>query len=112
MKAGDLALVEGVLRELLGEIDEDLFALSGPAVAELTDGEHEAGEWGQIVSLFCGKFEEADTLGFVGAGAGHAENPTDGRWFEAEHVVLDTDGQIGVVKRRVDGEGFFGVLAG
>jgi hypothetical protein len=64
------------------------------------------------VALFGGEFEEADALGFVGAGAGHAENPADWRRLEAEHVVLDANGEVGVVEGGIEGEGLFGVLAG
>jgi hypothetical protein len=35
-----------------------------------------------------------------------------GAGFEAEHVVLDADGEVGVVEGWVDGEGLFGVFAG
>ncbi len=50
------------------------------------------------MALLGGELEEADTFRFVGAGAGHAEDPADGRGFEAEHVVLDADGEVGVVE--------------
>ena len=112
MEAGDLALVEGVLGELLGEADEDGFALLGVAVTEFAYGEHEAGEGGEIVALFCSELEESDTFLLVGAGAGEAEDPADRRGFKAEHVVFNADGEVGVVEGGVDGEGLFGVLAG
>ncbi len=112
VEAGDLALIEGVLGELLGEADEDLFAGLGAAVAKLSDGEHEAGEGGEIVALLGCEFEQANAFCLVGTGTGHAEEPTDGRGLEAEHVVLDADGQVGVVEGGVDGEGLLGVFAG
>src|SRR5260370_17075558 len=64
VKAGDLALVEGVLGELLGEADEDGFALLDAAVAEFADGEHEAGEGGEAGSLPGRRLWEADPLAF------------------------------------------------
>src|ERR1700738_3583945 len=60
VEAGDLALVEGVLGELPGEADEDGFALLSVAVAELSDGEHEAGEGGEVVAAFGGELEQTD----------------------------------------------------
>jgi len=55
------------------------------------------------VTLFGGKFEETDAFGLVGAGAGHAEDPTDGCGLETEHVILDADGEVGVVEGGVEG---------
>src|ERR1700759_343140 len=98
MKAGDLTLVEGVLRKLVREADKDGFALLDAAVAEFADSEHEAGEGGGGGALLGGELEEANPFSLVGAGSGHAENPADGSRFEAEHVVLDADGEIGVVE--------------
>src|SRR5882757_9033488 len=112
VKTGDLALVEGVFWELLRKADEDCFSLLDAAVAELPDGEHEAGEWGEVVALLGGELEEADALGLVGSGAGHAEDPADGCSLEAEHVVLDADGEVGVIEGWANGQGLFGVLAG
>jgi hypothetical protein len=112
METGDLALVEGVLGEFLREADEDGLALLDATVAELADCEHEAGEGSEVVALFGGEPEETDAFVFVGSGAGHAEDPADGRGFEAKHVVLDADGEVGVVERGVEGEGLLGVLAG
>jgi hypothetical protein len=37
VEAGDLALIEGVAGEFLGETDEDGFALLDSAIAELSD---------------------------------------------------------------------------
>ena len=41
VKAGNLALAEGVLEELFREVDEDGFAFLDGAVADLANGEHE-----------------------------------------------------------------------
>src|SRR5580698_9721932 len=77
VEAGDLTLIEGVFGELLREADEDGFPLLDTAVTEFADGEHEAGEGGEIVALFGGEFEEADAFGLVSAGPGQAEDPAD-----------------------------------
>jgi len=111
VQACDLALVEGVLGELLRESNEDGLSLLGAAVAQLPDGEHEAGEGGKIVALLGGEFEETDSLGLVRAGTSHTKDPADGRSFETEHVVLDADGEVGIVKGGVDGKGLLGVFA-
>jgi hypothetical protein len=56
------------------------FAFLDAAVAELADGEHEAGKGSEVVALLGGELEEADSvLGLVGASAGEAEDPGDGR---------------------------------
>ena len=47
-----------------------------------------------------------------GVGRGCFGDPSDGRGLEAEHVVFDAGGEVGVVKGRVDGKGLFAVLAG
>ena len=44
------------------EADEDGFALLDVAIAGFAYGEHEAGEGGEIVALFGGELEKADTL--------------------------------------------------
>ena len=95
-------MIEGVFGEFLGEGDENGFALLDPAVAELSDGEHEAGKRGEVVAVLGGEGDEADALGLVGAGAGHSEDPTDGSGFQAEHVVLNARGEVCVVEVRVD----------
>src|ERR1700733_5436201 len=102
MKTRDLALVEGVLGELLGEANEDGFALLDASVAEFSDCQHEAGKRGEVVALFGGELEEADAFSLVGAGSSHAEDPANGSRFEAEHVVFYADGKIGVVEGGVE----------
>ncbi len=82
------------------------------AVAKLTDGEHETRKRGEIVALLGGELEKADPFGLVGAGAGHAEDPADGCRLETEHVVLNADGEVGVIEGWVNGEGLFGIFAG
>src|ERR1700735_1055119 len=82
VKARDLALVEGILRKFLREADENGLALLGATVAQLADGEHEAGERSEIVSLFRGELEKADAFAFAGACACHAEDPADGRGLQ------------------------------
>ena len=73
-----MALVEGVLGELFGEGYENGLALLDMAVAELADGEHEAGKGSEVMALLGGDLEEADALGLVGAGTGEAEDPAMG----------------------------------
>src|ERR1700722_7824758 len=102
MKTGDLALVEGVLGELLGEANEDGFALLDASVAEFSDCQHEAGKRGEVGAVFGGELEEADAFSLVGAGSSHAEDPADGSRFEAEHVVFYADSKIGVVEGGVE----------
>jgi hypothetical protein len=67
MKAGYLALVEGVLGELLGEANEDGFSLLDPSVTEFSDCQHEAGERGEVVALFGGELEQTDAFSLVGS---------------------------------------------
>src|ERR1700678_4497354 len=112
VKTGDLTLIKGVLRELLREADEDGSALLDAAVTEFADREHKARKGSEVVALFCGELEEADALGLVGAGSGHAEKPADGSGLEAEHVVFNADGEVGIVEGGIEGESLLGIFAG
>ena len=55
VQAGDLALVLRVLGELFGEIEEDGLALLNAAIAKLANGQHQAGERGQVVAMLGGE---------------------------------------------------------
>ncbi len=112
MDACKLASVEGVLGIFLRESSEDVAGLLGVVVAEGGHGEHHAGEGGEVVTLVGGEVKETDALFAAGGGSGEAEEPADRSELEAEHVVLDAAGEVGVVEGGVDGEGLLGVGAG
>jgi len=98
VKTGDLALILRVLGEFLREFDEDFFALLDAAIAKFADGKHKAGKGCEVVAVFGGERDETDAFSLIGAGTGHAEDPAYGCGFEAEHVVFDAGGEVGVVK--------------
>lgn len=112
MKSGQFALVESVLGKLFRKSDEDVFGLLRAIVPQGGDGEHHAGEGREIVALGGGEAKQPDAFFPVCVGAGEVENPADGRRFEAEHVVFDPGGEVGVVERGVDGKGLPGIGAG
>ena len=112
MDASEFARVESVLGILLRELCEKAASLIGMIVAEGGDGKHHAGEGCEVMTLGCGEAEETDALLAVGGRAGHAEDPADRRGFEAEHVVLDARGEIGVEAGGVNDEDALGEGAG
>jgi len=81
-------------------------------VFELADGQHEAGEGGEVVAFFGDEAHLADAFFLAGGVAAEKEEEAQDAGFEREHVVLDADGYAGVVEGGIGGEGALGEGAG
>src|ERR1700731_4943438 len=112
MNAGELALIQTVVGILLLERDENCPRLLRMAIPDGGDGQHHAREGSQIVALCGGEPQQADALLLIRLRSGHVQNPAQRRGLEAEHIILDAAGQVGVVHGGLERERLAGVAAG
>src|SRR5579863_4465216 len=95
--------VEIVARVFGREPIEQVAGLLPITIAERSYSQKQPGIRPKIMAVLSRKAELFQAVLFVRFSAGHPQNPANRRWFETKKIVLNANGDVGIVVSRIFG---------